>query len=456
MEDRRGVGMNGIDESGVGHLANTRTMRPDGVSTRRPGSMSFCVGKEPNARDFNFTKARVLVGRSPRADIQVDALGVSAEHCEILLSPDGLIELRDLGSKNGVRLGRVNGRKVLRAELHPGDILWLGEYPVELVSVGEVDVKASVQEHFGDLIGASLVMRELFAKLQSIAPRETTVLVTGETGTGKELAARALHEHSGRRGPFLTIDCTGLQVTTAEAALFGARKGAYTGATADRAGFFEAAHGGTLFVDEIGELPLELQMKFLRFLERGEFTRMGETHVRTSNARIIAATHRDLREEIEKGNFRQDLFYRLAQDTVEMPALRHRPEDVPRLAQQFLREIEPGKELAQDALEFLMAQHWAGNVRELKYTMVRASRAEGMIRAEDIELLERRALDRGPLESYKALHEAVDLEYFPQLLVKYNNNITQIAKAIKVSRRKLRDRLKELGLYVEPGERNSQ
>jgi DNA-binding NtrC family response regulator len=204
------------------------------------------------------------------------------------------------------------------------------------------------------------------------------VLITGESGTGKELIARALHFGSPRRsGPFVALNCAALPRELVESLLFGHARGAFTGADADRAGYFEMAHEGTLFLDEIGEMPVELQAKLLRVLEDGEVTRLGERHARRVDARVVAATNQDLLRRTAEGRFRQDLYYRLARFTVVAPPLRERPEDIPLLAAHFLRRFaaEMGREspaLSPEAQTVLQAHPYPGNVRELKNALERA------------------------------------------------------------------------------------
>jgi transcriptional regulator with PAS, ATPase and Fis domain len=217
-------------------------------------------------------------------------------------------------------------------------------------------------------------MREVFALLERIAPKDLTLLVQGETGTGKEEVARAVHLASPRASaPFVVIDATAIPETIAESLLFGHERGAFTGATERRVGFFEAAHGGTVFIDEVGELPLPLQAKFLRVLERKEVVRLGGHQPVPVDVRVLAATHRDLRNDIDAGRFREDLYYRLSQVRVFLPALRERREDLPLLCRRFLEHDGGALRLEEDALEYLAQQPFPGNLRELKNAMLRAA-----------------------------------------------------------------------------------
>jgi DNA-binding NtrC family response regulator len=224
---------------------------------------------------------------------------------------------------------------------------------------------------FGPLVGPSPVMRALFARLERMAATDATVLIEGETGTGKELVARALHEHSGRTArPFVTVDCGSLPDNLLEAELFGHARGAFTDARAARPGAIEAAQGGTVFLDEIGELPLHMQPRLLRVIEARTVKRLGENRHRAVDVRFILATHRNLEDLVARHTFREDLFFRLAVLTVQVPALRHRLSDIPALAERLLpphahRLLTPG------LLAELASRHWSGNVRELRNVLER-------------------------------------------------------------------------------------
>jgi len=228
------------------------------------------------------------------------------------------------------------------------------------------------------IIGQNPKMREVAELIARVAPAPTTVLVRGESGTGKELAARAIHKYSPLRDkPLLTVNCTALTPTLMESELFGHRRGSFTGAVADKAGLFEKADGGTIFLDEIGDMPLEMQGKLLRVLQAGEIKPVGDTVTRRVRVRVIAATNRDLEQAMQRGEFREDLFYRFNTFTITLPSLRERVEDIPVLAYHFLRKAEAkvNKKVARisnDALELLKRYAWPGNLRELENTVERA------------------------------------------------------------------------------------
>jgi DNA-binding NtrC family response regulator len=289
--------------------------------------------------------------------------------------------------------------------------------------------------------------------------------VQGETGTGKEEVARALHARSARSAePFVVIDATALPESLAESLLFGHEKGAFTGADQRRIGFFEAATGGTVFIDEIGELPATLQSKFLRVLERQEVVRVGGHAPIKIDVRVIAATHRDLRHEIEGGRFREDLYYRLAQVRVALPPLRDRLEDIPILCQKLLASLPGEREMPilieQGALDFLATQPWPGNVRELRNVLARAAALaqDGIVRRPDVAgegfgfrgtRQEREALDvSGSFANAKdRAIERFESAYLAALMKRCGGNLSLAAREADVARHHLRDLLKKRGLY---------
>ncbi|HYK63672.1 MAG TPA: sigma 54-interacting transcriptional regulator [Patescibacteria group bacterium] len=234
------------------------------------------------------------------------------------------------------------------------------------------------ERNFGDVIGASSSLRKVMHQVKLVAPTDATVLITGESGTGKELVARAIHEQSTRRErPLVKLNCSAVPEGLFESEFFGHMKGAFTGALKDKPGRFELADGGTLFLDEIGEVPLAMQSKLLRVLQEQELERVGDTHTRKVNVRVIAATNRDLKKEVDEGRFRQDLFYRLSVFPIEMPPLRQRREDIAPLVTHFVRQSarrmnRPEPQISKVALEQLSTYQWPGNVRELQNITERA------------------------------------------------------------------------------------
>ncbi len=312
---------------------------------------------------------RCSIGSHHRNDLIVDDPTVSRFHCEILVGDDG-VRIRDLKSRNRTVL---DGVVVFDALLRVGSLIRLGKTVLRFELSTETNrLPLSEETRFGSLSGVSPVMRAVFAMLSRAATSDATVLFQGETGTGKTQAAHSVHAKGARsEGPFVVVDCGALPGNLLESELFGHEKGSFTGATDRRIGAFEEASGGTLFLDEIGELPIELQPKLLRALEAREVRRIGSNTYRPINVRVIAATNRDLRGDVNSGRFRADLYFRIAVLTIPMPPLRQRPEDIPALTEQVVASLHASKEDAEQlrSPEFLaQLRHatWPGNVRELR------------------------------------------------------------------------------------------
>ncbi|RMH42479.1 MAG: FHA domain-containing protein [Deltaproteobacteria bacterium] len=311
---------------------------------------------------------RMLVGSHPTCDLVLSDRAVSRFHCEIAV--DGATAtIRDLDSRNGTR---VDGVDVVQARVRNGSTISVGRDQLRFY-LGEdhVAVRLANRDRWGKLVGRSRAMRAVFAVLERAAATDATVLLYGETGTGKEAAAESIHAESARRrGPFVVVDCSAIPSTLIEAELFGHAKGAFTGAEADRVGAVESANGGTLFLDEIGELPAALQPALLRVLERREIKRVGEPFYRPVDVRVVAATNRDLRAEVNANAFRADLYYRLAVITVRLPSLRERRDDIPLLVAELLSRAGVDGDAAglvtDRFLSDLQRYNWPGNVRELR------------------------------------------------------------------------------------------
>jgi DNA-binding NtrC family response regulator len=278
--------------------------------------------------------------------------------------------LCDLGSKNGTEL---DGVQVIQAIPRDGSSIRVGGSALQLkIGDGNNPMPVSERTSFGGLVGESVAIRTVFALLERVANSEATVLLEGETGTGKEAAARSIHEASSRAaGPYVIVDCGAIPGNLLESELFGHEKGAFTGAVERRIGVFEEANGGTIFLDEIGELPLELQPKLLRVLESRQVRRIGANDHREMNVRIVAATNRDLRQEVNEGRFRSDLFFRLGVVRIRLPPLRERPDDIPVLALHLLDSVGVEDEQLErfrdpEFLSSLLSSAWVGNVRELR------------------------------------------------------------------------------------------
>jgi DNA-binding NtrC family response regulator len=323
--------------------------------------------------------SEVVVGRAPDAPIRVDSARVSRAHARIRLEQGALV-VEDLGSRNGTRVNR----DVLRGEarvLPVGGTIEVG--PMEIVvarAARPLDYEAKVAPDDGStpaegMVVADPAMRKLLAVLGRVAPATSTVLITGETGVGKEIVAEQIHRLSPRRSAeLLRLNCASVPEALLESELFGHERGAFTGADRRRAGYFEAASGGTLLLDEIGEMPTGVQAKLLRVLERRAVTRLGSTDEVPVDVRILCATHRNLAQDVATGRFRQDLYYRIATFTVQVPPLRERQTEVLLLADLFASRFahemgHPRPPLGRDAVVLLLAHSWPGNVRELRNTM---------------------------------------------------------------------------------------
>jgi DNA-binding NtrC family response regulator len=411
-------------------------------------------------RALAMSSALATVGRHPTNDLALDDARVSGVHLE-LRRAGARVHVRDAGSTNGSWIGP---HRVTEIELAAGGELTVGGTLLRLdLDKGATPAATSQQDFFGELVGVSTLMHELFVTLERVAGKNLTVLLQGETGTGKEEAARAIHARSRRADkPFVVIDATSLPATLAESLLFGHEKGAFTGADRRMVGLFEAAHGGTVFLDEIGELPGPIQAKFLRVLEQREVTRVGGNEPLPVDIRVIAATHRDLRHEIEAGRFREDLFFRLAQVRVFLAPLRDRPEDIPVLCQKLLSRVADDANvlIEASALSHLQGQPWPGNVRELRNVLARAAALAscGLIRREDV------AGEgfgfRGTREERSALNlsgeftpakeraiERFESAYLGALMKRCSGNLSLASREAGLARHHLRDLLKKRGLY---------
>src|SRR6202166_761703 len=309
---------------------------------------------------------------------------------------------------------------------------------------------------FENIVGHSPEMQEIFATVTRVAPTRATVLLAGESGVGKDMIARAIHEHSPRKGrPFVKINCTSLPENLMESELFGYEKGAFTGANISKPGKFEQADTGTVFLDEIGDVPLSIQVKLLRILQEREFERLGSNKTRHIDVRVLAATNVDLRAALEEGTFREDLYYRLNVLPIDIPPLRDRKEDIPLLVQHFIRKLgkdinSPAQSISEAAMDRLLAYHWPGNVRELENVMERSLvLANGpVLDAADIRL---DLQPRTRLAVETVLPDGMTLDQHEQALIREalkraNNNKSQAARLLGLTRNALRYRLSQMGL----------
>ena len=319
-----------------------------------------------------LTQAGLMVGTSVVCDLRLasDQL-VSRRHVELRAEANG-VRVIDQGSLNGTLFAGARVREIV---LGKDATLTVGETTLAVKLLGApLDVSVSPRTRFGDAIAHSPAMRHVFDLLEKAAKGDVTVLLEGESGTGKDILALALHQESQRReGPFVVVDCGAIASELVESELFGHEKGAFTGATTMRAGAFEQAEGGTVFLDEIGELPMEAQPKLLRALENRSFRRVGGSQTVRVNVRVVAATNRRLREAVRRREFREDLFYRLAVVHVAVPRLGERPEDIVPLAESFLRRTtgDATALLPDDLVRLLTAYPWPGNARELRNVVER-------------------------------------------------------------------------------------
>jgi DNA-binding NtrC family response regulator len=397
--------------------------------------------------------ATAEVGADPACTLVLHDRSVSRRHVSITVSGARVV-VHDLGSRNGTFFG---GARIKDGEIPIGAVLGVGDSAISVQPRWYVrEVVPSASRSFGELIGEAVAMREVFAVLERVAKTQVTVLIEGESGTGKELAARSIHAASPRAGaPYVVFDCTSVPSELAESELFGHKRGAFSGATSDRAGAFQRATGGTLCLDEMGELPLDLQPKLLRALETGEIRAVGDDETRKVDVRVVAATNRDLRAEVQRGRFRADLLYRLEVVRIRIPPLRQRPEDIPALVAKLLAGKVHGPYTGEN-LAKLMAYSWPGNVRELRNVLARA------VALADSPAFEALAFNLGPgvepgastpsmlgfelpgvsrpmpfKEAKAQLVGTFERAYVSALLERHDNNIQQAAAAAGLSRKHL-------------------
>lgn len=395
---------------------------------------------------------RAAVGSAPGNEIEIADPTVSRIHAE--LDPrEGSVWVRDLGSRNGTYVETV---RVAEAQVPDGGTVVVGETALRVEQTTQraaVDLWPS--HNFGQLMGRSAVMRELFAKCNRVAALDTTVLLQGETGTGKEAVAEAIHCASARAGrPFVIVDCAALPESLLEAELFGHVRGAFTGAAASREGAFQEAEGGTVLLDEIGELPPGMQPKLLRVVEAHSVRRVGESAYRKIDVRIMAATNRDLRTMVNAGAFREDLYFRLAVVPLTVPPLRDRLEDIPLMVQHFAGP-RFALLLRPELLEELALRPWPGNVRELRNFIDRVialGEEEALALTSPATASQRTAnLPEVPIDRpFKVIREEwlnhLERKYVEQLLERHSRNISTAADAAGLDRTYLHRLIRKHGL----------
>ena len=395
-------------------------------------------------------KEKLTVGKGPENDVVIVDATVSRNHLVLLQTPRGYLA-RDQGSTNGTFL---NDAPIVEAYVQPGMEIRVGEVVLRLTAAHEeVEIAPYEGTSFGALVGTSAAMRRIFALLERVAPTDATILITGETGTGKGAVARAIHDSSARaEKPFVTVDCGAISRSLIESELFGHEKGAFTGATHQRQGALEVCAGGTLFIDELDDLPIDVQPKLLRALDAREVVRVGASKPIKLDLRVIAATKKDLPREVAEGKFREDLYYRLSVVTVNLPPLRDRLEDLALLADSLLQENTGGwHNLPRKLREKLQAHTYPGNVRELRNLLERAAFLEGFdvtdpaqfpseLRGPDAVSTEFR-LSADYMKPFKeakeTLIERFEREYLKRLLVRNSHNIARAARNAKIDRKYL-------------------
>jgi DNA-binding NtrC family response regulator len=405
-------------------------------------------GKQLVLRDGDY-----LVGKTPAADLVLTDGAVSREHLRVRVVR-GAVRLEDSQSSNGSFFG---GMRFEAIEVRPGAIIRIGRTDLQVAAASEAaPLRPSEQRSFGELYGESLSMRQAFGLLERAASGDADVLLQGATGTGKDLAAEALHQAGPRsHRPFVICDLAAVAPGLIESDLFGHVRGAFTGAANDRAGAFERANGGTIFLDEVGDLPLDLQPRLLRALERRQVKRMGGDLYQTVDVRVVAATHKNLDEAVKAGRFREDLYHRLAVVTVALPPLRERLEDIPGLIDRILQRLGvPAKRdvfLTSETQLLLRIYHWPGNVRELRNVVERAVKlgTPPSVPSNPQELAADASKDAADLpfkEAKDRLVVAFERDYLTDLMRRCENNVSQAAREAGIARVYLHRLLQKHGL----------
>ncbi|ATB34848.1 Fis family transcriptional regulator [Cystobacter fuscus] len=438
---------------------STQQDSPGGPTPRR---CQLVVIDGPDAgRAVALGSEPVRVGTREGCALRLSDPRVSGEHLEVWAEEAGF-GVRDLGSRNGTL---YEGSRLGEARVRVGATFKLGRSFVRIQAQGQPwEVAPSQARRFGELVGESLAMRELFAVLEHVAPTDTTVLVQGETGTGKEGVARALHEASARRkGPFVAVDCGALPEGLVESELFGHVKGAFTGALAARAGAFARARGGTLFLDELAGISPAVQARLLRVLEERRVRPVGGDAEQAVDVRVVAASRVDLSLAVAEGMFRSDLYYRLAVVTLTLPALRQRREDLALLVAELLRRrgFAPGA-VRGPGLELLSGHDWPGNVRELRNVLERSlvlSPGAGSFEQLRLSLQPQGTgaeltlrTDLPFAEAKQAVVESFERHYLRDVLARAKGNLSEAARQAGVDRKHLRALARRHGLLPEEPE----
>jgi two-component system, NtrC family, response regulator GlrR len=452
--------MPGPDEIDVSELAQAQPTNTEQVSVAGPWPVVQqvrVVALEGSNIGQNWTSSgnRFSIGSHPSNDVVLSDPAVSRFHLELRIGPTG-IWLHDLDSRNGTLL---DGVPMGSGAIREGSTVRCGRSVLRVHLADQLaSPPISANTSCGSLVGSSVAMRSAFAMIERVAPTEATVLIEGETGTGKEGAAEAIHHCSPRKdGPFVVVDCSALLGSLLESELFGHERGAFTGASSSRLGAFAEARGGTIFLDEIGELPQDLQPKLLRVLERRQVRRLGSNRYENVDVRVVAATNRDLRAQVNEGSFRSDVYYRLAVVKLTLPALRERAEDIPLLVEHFRDRLGLDARLAEalftpEFIAKLQRAAWPGNVRELRNFLERcAVMQQSMPLGEDASAA---SLDGGfnvdPHVSYSEAKQACVREferrYLSGLMQLHQGNISRAAREAGMDRPYLYKLLQRHGL----------
>ncbi len=421
-------------------MSSTRRITRDRVEIAR---FRLCVSSGPDApRAIESGVDEITIGTGAGQVLRLSDRCVSRHHCTIRVGDDGLV-LEDLGSTNGTY---VAGHRITSAVIAPGDTITIGETVLTIAQLADMAVEPlSRQDRYGRVLGRSIAMRRVFSLLERVATSEATILIEGETGTGKSALAEAIHEASKRAaGPFVVVDCGALPGTLLESELFGHERGAFTGAVDTRIGLFESAKGGTVLLDEIGELPLDLQPKLLRALERRVVRRVGSSRELPIDIRLIAATHHDLRREVNQNTFRSDLWYRLNTVRVVMPPLRERKDDIAMLTAAFYQELlaDPGAAPPADLVRSMLRGAWKGNVRELRSAIERALVGAPPIE-DDVSEFD---LDTSFREAKNRATTSWEKRYLQELLPAHDHNVSRAARAVKMDRGHLSELVHRYGV----------
>jgi DNA-binding NtrC family response regulator len=414
----------------------------------------FLVIKGPDrGESVRLDGARpVYFGSAPSCELVLTDKTVSRKHLMAELVDDEVLMV-DQGSTNGTFFG---GSRFEKIAIGFGAEVKLGRTVIKFLPDEEVvEPEPSKETAFGSIVGADTKMRQLFKLLQDVAATNATVLIEGETGTGKELIAEEIHNHSPRRdGPFVVFDCGSVPRELIESMLFGHVKGSFTGAVGDRKGAFAEAHGGTIFLDEIGEMELDLQPSLLRVLDKRAVRKVGSNTYEKIDVRVVAATNRDLRAEVAKRAFREDLYYRLAVIRVSVPPLRERGADLPLLVNHFVRSFGPQLGVTHEDMAKLVRHSWPGNVRELRNAIERACL---LAQGSTITIEDALAQDGGapalgirtdlPFKEAKGqLVEMFEREYIEDLMRRHKMNLSAAAREAQIDRKHLRELIRKYGL----------